>query len=97
MLIFTIIRYYYTAEEAIDTLMDSPWATGKDCIFTDRQSVEDFCHDLLLKEIYHRATLVKRKPKPTKPVITDGNETPAESGTEVIMSCFLHADWLLRF
>lgn len=67
----------------MNALLDSQWATGKDCIFTDRTSVVDYCHVLLCKEMYHRATLAKRKPKPAKASVTDGNETPGESGTEV--------------
>ena len=65
----------------MNCLLDSPWATGKNAIFTDRPSVVDFCHDMLCKEMFHRAALVKRKPKLAKG--TDGNDTPGESGTEV--------------
>ncbi|XP_067950642.1 translocation protein SEC62-like isoform X2 [Watersipora subatra] len=70
----------FYGEDAINCLLDSPWATGKDAIFTDRLSVVRFCHELLLKELFHRATLVKRKPKST--AVTDGNDTPGESGAE---------------
>lgn len=73
--------FHAVGEDAINCLLDSPWATGKDAIFTDRLSVVRFCHELLLKELFHRATLVKRKPKST--AVTDGNDTPGESGAEV--------------
>lgn len=34
----------FAANKAVDTLLDSQWATGKDVLFTDRQSVVNFCN-----------------------------------------------------
>lgn len=48
----------------MNCLLDSPWATGKEAIFSDRESCLDFCLDLMIKEMFHRAKLAKRKSKP---------------------------------
>lgn len=67
----------------MNCLLDSPWASGDECIFTDRRSVLEFCNLMIAKELFHRAVLAKRKQKPRA---IDGNDTPGESGTEVRIS-----------
>ncbi|KAK3856341.1 hypothetical protein Pcinc_037329 [Petrolisthes cinctipes] len=60
------VNYFY-ANKAIDTLLDSQWATGKDCIFTDRQSVVQYCNKLLKLKFYHRAKKIPITDKDLRP------------------------------
>lgn len=42
---FLFIHYtFVAASKAVDVLLDSEWATGKDALFSDRQSVVDYCN-----------------------------------------------------
>ncbi|XP_071525875.1 translocation protein SEC62 isoform X2 [Panulirus ornatus] len=60
------VNYFY-ANRAVDILLDSPWATGKDILFTDRQSVVDFCNKLLKHKFFHRAKKIPITDKDLKP------------------------------
>ncbi|XP_045609956.1 translocation protein SEC62 isoform X2 [Procambarus clarkii] len=60
------VNYFY-ANKAVDTLLDSPWATGKDILFTDRQSVVDYCNKLLKQKFFHRAKKIPITDKDLKP------------------------------
>ena len=50
---------HQTASKAVDVLLDSKWAAGKkdlpDALFTDRESVVEFMHQMLLHKFFHRA------------------------------------------
>ncbi|RXG51393.1 hypothetical protein Avbf_17563 [Armadillidium vulgare] len=41
---------YFNANKAIDVLLDSPWATGENALFTDRVSVVEFGNNDLSKQ-----------------------------------------------
>nr|XP_053628577.1 translocation protein SEC62-like [Cherax quadricarinatus] len=56
-----------SANKAVDVLLDSPWATGKDILFTDRQSVVDYCNKLLKHKFFHRAKKIPITDKDLKP------------------------------
>ncbi|KAK8749661.1 hypothetical protein OTU49_015468, partial [Cherax quadricarinatus] len=60
------VNYFY-ANKAVDVLLDSPWATGKDILFTDRQSVVDYCNKLLKHKFFHRAKKIPITDKDLKP------------------------------
>ncbi|KPI99322.1 Translocation protein SEC62 [Papilio xuthus] len=46
---------YFTGTRAVDALLTSKWATGKNPIFTTRLEVTDFLHQMLLHKLFHRA------------------------------------------
>merc|ERR1739838_1113754 len=48
------VNYFY-ANKLVDAALDSPWATGKEILFTDRQSVVDYCDRFLKFKFFHRA------------------------------------------
>lgn len=58
---------YFVASKAVDRLMDSKWAKakkGEEALFTNRESIVDFCNKLLKKQFFHRALKVmKMKPE----------------------------------
>ncbi|XP_073435004.1 translocation protein SEC62 [Dendrobates tinctorius] len=58
---------YFVASKAVDCLLDSKWAKakkGEEALFTNRESVVDFCNKLLKKQFFHRALKVmKMKPE----------------------------------
>ncbi|XP_042237146.1 translocation protein SEC62-like isoform X2 [Homarus americanus] len=60
------VNYFY-ANKAVDTLLDSQWATGKDILFTDRQSVVDYCNKLLKHKFFHRAKKIPITDRDLKP------------------------------
>merc|ERR1739838_688143 len=47
--------------------LDSPWATGKEILFTDRQSVVDYCDRFLKFKFFHRAKKIAITDKDLKP------------------------------
>ncbi|XP_072949028.1 translocation protein SEC62 isoform X1 [Epargyreus clarus] len=49
---------YFTGTKAVDALLTSKWATGKNPIFTTRHEVTDFLHQMLLHKLFHRAKKV---------------------------------------
>ncbi|KAH9631317.1 hypothetical protein HF086_012568 [Spodoptera exigua] len=44
--------------KAVDALLTSKWATGKNPIFTTRHEVTDYLHQMLLHKLFHRAKKV---------------------------------------
>ncbi|CAL4096335.1 unnamed protein product, partial [Meganyctiphanes norvegica] len=60
------VNYFY-ANKLVDVALDSPWATGKDVVFTDRQSVVDYCDRLLKFKFFHRAKKIAITDKDLKP------------------------------
>ncbi|XP_064103641.1 translocation protein SEC62-like isoform X1 [Macrobrachium nipponense] len=60
------VNYFY-ANKAVDLLLDSQWATGKDIVFTDRQSCVDYCNKLLKFKFFHRAKKIPITDKDLKP------------------------------
>ncbi|XP_018013899.1 translocation protein SEC62 [Hyalella azteca] len=60
------VNYFY-ASKAVDVLLDSQWATGKDAIFRDRQSVVDYCNKLLTQKFFHRARKIPVTERDLKP------------------------------
>ncbi|KAF2361072.1 hypothetical protein FHG87_008173 [Trinorchestia longiramus] len=58
---------YFYASKAVDVLLDSQWATGKDAIFTDRQSVVVYCNRLLTHKFFHRARKIPVTERDLKP------------------------------
>ncbi|XP_026734376.1 translocation protein SEC62 [Trichoplusia ni] len=49
---------YFTGTKAVDALLTSKWATGKNPIFTTRLEVTDYLHKMLLHKLFHRAKKV---------------------------------------
>ncbi|XP_050675871.1 translocation protein SEC62 isoform X2 [Leptidea sinapis] len=49
---------YFTGAKAVDALLSSKWATGKNPLFTTRLEVTDFLHQMLLHKLFHRAKKV---------------------------------------
>ncbi|CAK1579997.1 unnamed protein product [Parnassius mnemosyne] len=49
---------YFTGTKAVDALLTSKWATGKNPIFTTRLEVTDYLHLMLLHKLFHRAKKV---------------------------------------
>ncbi|XP_050558788.1 translocation protein SEC62 isoform X2 [Spodoptera frugiperda] len=49
---------YFTGTKAVDALLTSKWATGKNPIFTTRHEVTDYLHQMLLHKLFHRAKKV---------------------------------------
>lgn len=49
---------YFTGSKAVDALMESKWATGKNPLFTTRPECIQFCHQMLLHKFYHRGKKV---------------------------------------
>ncbi|KAL7631589.1 UNVERIFIED_CONTAM: hypothetical protein RMT77_018106 [Armadillidium vulgare] len=60
---------YFNANKAIDVLLDSPWATGENALFTDRVSVVEFGNKLLQDKFFHRAKKI---------AVTDKDLSPKE-------------------
>ncbi|XP_076057459.1 translocation protein 1 isoform X2 [Oratosquilla oratoria] len=60
------VNYFY-ANKAVDCLLDSPWATGKDVVFTTRESVVEFLDQLLSFKFFHRAKKIQVTDKDYKP------------------------------
>merc|ERR1711915_422007 len=60
------VNYFY-ANKLVDAALDSPWATGKDVLFTDRQSVVDYCDRFLKFKFFHRAKKIAITDKDLKP------------------------------
>ncbi|XP_068221195.1 translocation protein SEC62 isoform X2 [Palaemon carinicauda] len=60
------VNYFY-ANKVVDLLLDSQWATGKDVLFTDRQSCVDYCNKLLKFKFFHRAKKIPITDKDLKP------------------------------
>ncbi|XP_027222883.2 translocation protein SEC62 isoform X3 [Penaeus vannamei] len=60
------VNYFY-ANKAVDILLDSPWASGKDILFTDRESVVEYCNKLLKHKFFHRARKIPITDKDLKP------------------------------
>ncbi|XP_047533688.1 translocation protein SEC62 [Vanessa atalanta] len=49
---------YFTGTKAVDALLTSKWATGKNPIFTTRREVSDYLHQMLVHKLFHRAKKV---------------------------------------
>ncbi|XP_053610032.1 translocation protein SEC62-like isoform X2 [Plodia interpunctella] len=49
---------YFTGTRAVDALLTSKWATGKNPIFTTRHEVTTYLHQMLLHKLFHRAKKV---------------------------------------
>ncbi|KAI8436567.1 hypothetical protein MSG28_010094 [Choristoneura fumiferana] len=49
---------YFTGAKAVDALLTSKWATGKNPIFTTRLEVTDYLHLMLVHKLFHRAKKV---------------------------------------
>ncbi|KAJ8731574.1 hypothetical protein PYW07_004738 [Mythimna separata] len=49
---------YFSGTKAVDALLTSKWATGKNPIFTTRHEVTDYLHTMLLHKLFHRAKKV---------------------------------------
>lgn len=49
---------YFTGTKAVDALLTSKWATGKNPVFTTRHEVTDYLHQMLLHKLFHRAKKV---------------------------------------
>ncbi|CAH0715748.1 unnamed protein product, partial [Brenthis ino] len=49
---------YFTGTKAVDALLTSKWATGKNPIFTTRHEVTDYLHQMLVHKLFHRAKKV---------------------------------------
>ncbi|GBP08464.1 Translocation protein SEC62, partial [Eumeta japonica] len=73
--------------KAVDALLTSKWATGKNPIFTTRQDVTNFLHQMLLHKLFHRAKKVpvseqelkgKSKKKELEKASKSGDEREAE-------------------
>jgi len=60
------VNYFY-ANKLVDAALDSPWATGKEILFTDRQSVVDYCDRFLKFKFFHRAKKIAITDKDLKP------------------------------
>ncbi|XP_042876447.1 translocation protein SEC62-like isoform X3 [Penaeus japonicus] len=60
------VNYFY-ANKAVDVLLDSPWASGKEILFTDRESVVEYCNKLLKHKFFHRARKIPITDKDLKP------------------------------
>uniref|UniRef100_A0A8C5PVH7 Translocation protein SEC62 n=1 Tax=Leptobrachium leishanense TaxID=445787 RepID=A0A8C5PVH7_9ANUR len=87
---------YFIASKAVDCLLDSKWAKakkGEEALFTNRESVVEFCNRLLKKQFFHRALKVM-KMKPEKELKKDkekekgktdsGKEDEKKSKKEVV-------------
>lgn len=74
---------YFTGTKAVDALLTSKWATGKNPIFTTRHEVTDYLHQMLVHKLFHRAKKVpvseqELKGKSKKKDV----EKPSKSGDE---------------
>ncbi|KAE8603977.1 hypothetical protein XENTR_v10014526 [Xenopus tropicalis] len=72
---------YFIASKAVDCLLDSKWAKakkGEEALFTNRESVVEFCNRLLKKQFFHRALKVM-KTKPEKEVKKEKEKEKAKS------------------
>ncbi|XP_053566097.1 translocation protein SEC62 [Bombina bombina] len=75
---------YFIASKAVDCLLDSKWAKskkGEEALFTNRESVVDFCNKLLKKQFFHRALKVM-KMKPEKDIRKEKEKGKTDSGKE---------------
>ncbi|XP_077344133.1 translocation protein SEC62 [Lithobates pipiens] len=79
---------YFIASKAVDCLLDSKWAKakkGEEALFTNRESVVEFCNRLLKKQFFHRALKVmKMKPDkdPKKEKEKEKEKGKTDSGKE---------------
>ncbi|XP_013388217.1 translocation protein SEC62-like [Lingula anatina] len=65
---------YFIAKDAVDKLLDSKWTKGDDALFTTRESCVDYCHNLLMKGMFHRAAKVEKKDKKKKKKALESGE-----------------------
>ncbi|XP_053314479.1 translocation protein SEC62 [Spea bombifrons] len=75
---------YFVASKAVDCLLDSKWAKarkGEEALFTNRESVVEFCNRLLKKQFFHRALKVI-KMKPEKDLKKEKEKGKNDSGKE---------------
>ncbi|CAH2247565.1 translocation SEC62 [Pelobates cultripes] len=75
---------YFIASKAVDCLLDSKWAKakkGEEALFTNRESVVEFCNRLLKKQFFHRALKVM-KMKPEKEIKKEKEKGKTDSGKE---------------
>ncbi|XP_072264180.1 translocation protein SEC62 [Pyxicephalus adspersus] len=77
---------YFIASKAVDRLLDSKWAKakkGEDALFTNRESVVEFCNRLLKKQFFHRALKVmKMKPEKDPKKEKEKEKGKTDSGKE---------------
>ncbi|KAG8445197.1 hypothetical protein GDO86_010103 [Hymenochirus boettgeri] len=75
---------YFVASKAVECLLDSKWAKakkGEEAMFTNRESVVEFCNRLLKKQFFHRALKVM-KMKPEKEPKKEKDKGKNDSGKE---------------
>ncbi|XP_063772282.1 translocation protein SEC62 [Pseudophryne corroboree] len=77
---------YFIASKAVDCLLDSKWAKakkGEEALFTNRESVVEFCNRLLKKQFFHRALKVmKMKPEKDPKKEKEKDKGKLDSGKE---------------
>ncbi|KAM4770684.1 translocation protein SEC62 [Rhinophrynus dorsalis] len=77
---------YFIASKAVDCLLDSKWAKakkGEEALFTNRESVVEFCNRLLKKQFFHRALKVmKMKPEKDLKKEKEKEKGKSDSGKE---------------
>ncbi|XP_075058202.1 translocation protein SEC62 [Mixophyes fleayi] len=77
---------YFIASKAVDCLLDSKWAKakkGEEALFTNRESVVEFCNRLLKKQFFHRALKVmKMKPEKDPKKEKEKEKVKMDSGKE---------------
>ncbi|KAJ2948933.1 hypothetical protein O0L34_g5868 [Tuta absoluta] len=73
---------YFTGTKAIDALLTSKWATGKNRIFKTRLEVQDFLHQMLLHKLFHRAKKVPVSEQELKGKKKKEKEDKGKSGDE---------------
>nr|XP_037868298.1 translocation protein SEC62 isoform X1 [Bombyx mori] len=78
---------YFTGTKAVDALLTSKWATGKNPAFTTRIEVTHYLHRMLLHKLFHRAKKVpvseqelkgKSKKKESEKISKSGDEKDGE-------------------
>ncbi|XP_075978085.1 translocation protein 1 isoform X2 [Anticarsia gemmatalis] len=73
---------YFTGTKAVDALLTSKWATGKNPIFTTRLEVTDYLHQMLLHKLFHRAKKVPVSEQELKGKKKKELEKSSKSGDE---------------
>ncbi|CAB3261210.1 unnamed protein product [Arctia plantaginis] len=73
---------YFTGAKAVDALLTSKWATGKNPIFTTRHDVTDYLHQMLLHKLFHRAKKVPVSEQELKGKKKKDLEKSSKSGDE---------------
>lgn len=73
---------YFTGTKAVDALLGSKWATGKNPIFTTRLEVTDYLHQMLLHKLFHRAKKVPVSEQELKGKKKKELEKASKSGDE---------------